>query len=89
MRGLLLRSGSVQSLKERKNGDVGRRQGAPGWIAVADVVKPTSAEAIREMKGWASGLDADRGQRADGPGSPVRWVLTRQAEVMPGDKAEG
>ena len=61
-----------------------------GWIAVADTVKPTSAEAIRELKQmglqvWMLTGDNERTARAIARQAGIEHI---RAEVMPGDKAE-
>jgi Cu+-exporting ATPase len=83
---------AIQSLEgEGKTVMLVAVEGAPaGWIAVADVVKPTSAEAIREMKAmglqvWMLTGDNERTARVIARQVGIDHV---QAEVMPGDKAE-
>ena len=61
-----------------------------GWIAVADTVKPTSADAIRELKRmglqvWMLTGDNERTARAIARQAGIEHI---RAEVMPGDKAE-
>ncbi len=83
---------AIQSLEgEGKTVMLVAVEGAPaGWIAVADVVKPTSAEAIREMTAmglqvWMLTGDNERTARVIARQVGIDHV---QAEVMPGDKAE-
>ena len=61
-----------------------------GWIAVADTVKPTSADAIRELKQmglqvWMLTGDNERTARAIARQAGIEHI---RAEVMPEDKAE-
>ena len=74
---------------DRRRGRVGRP--AAGVLVVADAVKPTSAEAIRELRGLGLTpvlLTGDNERR--GRPSPARSASSRTviAEVLPADKVD-